>query len=150
MRTILILKGLPGSGKTTYARLLVKSLNYIRVNKDDLRGMMSNGQWNRSKEPLIVTVRNNIIVNAILSDLDVVVDDTNFNPFHTGDIEKIADTLRRKHNIKIRVAEETMDTPIEECIKRDLDRAKPVGEKVIREMHDKYISQIMKKETVHA
>jgi len=45
--TVLLLKGLPASGKSTYAKSLSSTCNYIRVNKDDLRAMMFGGNWTK-------------------------------------------------------------------------------------------------------
>ena len=48
---LLLLKGLPASGKTTFAKELVRSDgNWIRVNKDDLRNMLHGGKWQSSRE----------------------------------------------------------------------------------------------------
>jgi len=46
MLTVTILKGLPGSGKTTWAKeQIAKSPgNYKRINKDDLREMLDNSR----------------------------------------------------------------------------------------------------------
>lgn len=41
MSKLIILQGIPGSGKTTYARQFCKDHdNYVRVNRDDIRNML--------------------------------------------------------------------------------------------------------------
>ena len=40
MKKLLMLKGLPASGKSTYAKELVKEQGFVRANKDDLRAML--------------------------------------------------------------------------------------------------------------
>ena len=45
MLKIIITRGIPGSGKTTWAKDVVKeNSNYIRINRDDLRIMLI-GKW---------------------------------------------------------------------------------------------------------
>ena len=49
MSKLLILKGLPASGKTTEAKRLVIEENFKRVSKDDLRAMIDNSKWSKEK-----------------------------------------------------------------------------------------------------
>ena len=51
MSKLLILKGLPASGKSTYAKELV-SKGWKRVNKDDLRSMIDGGKWSKKNEEM--------------------------------------------------------------------------------------------------
>ncbi len=136
---LLMLKGLPASGKTTFAKKLVSGdihdygQNWVRVNKDDMRAMLHNGKWSREREKKILELRDQIISDALFNGQNVVVDDTNFAPKHEEQLQKIA----RKHGAIFLV--KMFDTPIETCIKRDLQRPNSVGEKVIRQMHDQYL-----------
>ena len=50
MSKLIMLSGLPASGKTTKAReLMVEYGNAVRVNKDDLRDMLHTGSWSGQK-----------------------------------------------------------------------------------------------------
>ncbi len=127
-------KGLPGSGKTTWAKEQVDKHPgaYKRVSKDDLRAMLDNGTWSKDNERFIRTVRDRIVYEALQSGKSIIVDDTNFEEIHEEALSKIASAYDIKLEIKM------FDTPLEECISRDAAREKPVGEQVIRDMHARH------------
>jgi predicted kinase len=127
--------GLPGSGKTTWAKQYQEDHpNVIRVNKDTLREMLHNGEYTE-QDHLVILVRDYIIGCAIIYGSDVIIDDTNFNKKHHDSIERIAEN----HGITTEIKDFT-NVPLEECIKRDAKRDKPVGEDVIRKMYDQYLN----------
>lgn len=130
MPTLLILKGLPASGKSTYAKNLVEKDNYKRVNKDDLRAMLDNSKWSKSNEKFILEVRDLIIVEALAAGKNVVVDDTNLSPKHVPHLKELTASFNPV------VEEKFFDTPLAECIRRDMLRPEPVGKKVIRRMYE--------------
>ena len=141
MLTIHFFKGLPGSGKSTEALRMVREGNgaYVRVNKDDLRAMLHAGHYSKGNEEQVLNFRNRIIHDSLLSGKHVIVDDTNFEPKHRATIEVIAKEVRSKKGTCV-VQERFFDTPVEECIARDLKRTNSVGEKVIRSMWRKYLA----------
>jgi len=130
-----MLKGLPASGKSTYAKELV-SQGWKRINKDDLREMIDNGNWSKSNEKKIIDTRNQICHSFLIDGLNVVVDDTNFHQSHEQDLKQIAEMHNAEFEIKF------IDTPVDECIKRDKVRQKSVGKEVIMKMYRTYIKQI--------
>lgn len=132
---LLMLKGLPASGKSTYARELAGK-GWCRINKDDLRDMMDDGHWSRNNEKVVVQARNVLIINALNHGKSVVVDDTNFAPVHRETLKMIAEKKGATFETKF------FDTPIEECIKRDLKRPNSVGERVIRDMYNKFLKPL--------
>ena len=131
---ILLLKGLPASGKSTYAKKLTDD-GWVRVNKDDLRAMLHNGKWSKINEQQILRIRDNIIIDSLKSGKSVVVDDTNFAVKHSNRVKEIAKEYNAKFETKF------FDTPVEECIKRDLKRQNSVGEKVIRQMYEQFLAE---------
>jgi predicted kinase len=135
---LLMLKGLPASGKTSFAKSLVassKSTNraWKRVNKDDLRAMIDNSQHSKSNEKFILAMRDSIIEEALTRGDNVVVDDTNFAPKHEEALKAIA----AKHKAVFEI--QFFDISVEEAIKRDLARPASVGEKVIKGMYRDYL-----------
>jgi len=139
--TVWIFKGLPGSGKTTNAKQSqAKNPNLVRINKDDLRAMLNDGKWSRENEKFIIKVRDMLIELAVENGKDVVVDDTNLGSLHEDHISKL---MAGKAYIGI----QTFDISLDECIKRDSKREGKarVGEKVIRDMYNKYLKPPVEK-----
>lgn len=127
-----MLKGLPASGKSTWAKEQVKLSKgkTKRVNKDDLRAMIDDGEWSKENEKFILSVRDSIIVDALFQHKNIIVDDTNLAPKHEKDLRHIAEELDAEFEIK------WFDTPLAECIRRDMLRPNPVGKKVIRRFYE--------------
>lgn len=131
---LLLLRGLPASGKTTFAKELVRNDgNWVRVNKDDLRNMLHGGKWSGKHERRIVQLERQLVEKALKDGKNVVVDNTNFNLAHERRYREIA----KQYNADFEIKE--FDTPLEECIKRDNARLNGVGETVIRRMYNQYL-----------
>lgn len=136
MSTLIFLKGLPGSGKTTWALQKIKTSegHVKRVNKDDLREMIDGGKWSKKNEQMVLTTRDNLVISYLDNGYDVIVDDTNLHPKHQARMEEIAQMKGASFQLV------NFDTDVEECVKRDAKRTKSVGEKVIRDMYNRYFS----------
>lgn len=133
---VIFLKGLPASGKSTFAKEWLEEdrENRYRANKDDLRK-----QYPESKEKEIVQEETARVKMALLCGKDIVIDDTNYNPIHEERFRKLADhvALINGNTIEFEIKEFDID-PIT-CIERDLQREEKVGKKVIIDMYKKYI-----------
>lgn len=137
---IIILKGLPASGKSTWAREQVdKHPNvYKRVNKDDLRAMLDNGKHSKGREQFIIDARNALIASAVGHGYSVIVDDTNLNPIHE---QQLKDIFGGEMPIEVKF----FDVDVNECIKRDRLRGdKAVGEQAIRDMYRRWLKPAQK------
>lgn len=132
MPTLIMTKGLPASGKTTWA----KKQNAKRVNKDDLRAMIDNGKWSKANEAFILSVRDYITRYALLGGYDCIVDDTNLDPKHEPVLRSIAEETGAEFEIK-----DFTDVSLSTCLKRDSERANSVGEKVIKSMYNSYLKK---------
>lgn len=135
--TLYMLKGLPASGKTTWAkRFVLESPNaYKRVNKDDLRNMLDAGHWSRGNEKFVLRVRNLLIREALASGKHVISDDTNLHPKHEQQLKSIA----KEYDAKFEIVDRFLGTSPEECIKRDLKRENSVGSDVIMSMYNQFL-----------
>lgn len=136
---IIALRGLPGSGKTTWARQWVaENPWYKRISKDDLRQMLDNGVYSRANEETIRLVHWRLIYTLASEGHCLVVDDTNLRK---RDINRIREASHSgfqesMRNVPVRIVH--IDTPLEECIRRDALRPNPVGEARIREMAEEF------------
>ena len=135
MQRVFLLKGLPGSGKTFWARQFMEAYpgGYKRVSKSDLREMVDAGKYSRDNEQFILHARNTLIMEAIEKGYNVIVDDTNLEEQHE---QAIRDLVAGKAIVEVK---SFTDIPLEECIKRDQMRPNSVGEKVIRGMYKKHL-----------
>ena len=136
MPKVIFLKGLPASGKSTWAINLVETEKgkWKRISKDSLRSMLDNNRWSGKNEKFVIAIRNTLIVESLKAGWNVIVDDTNLNPIHEKVIREIAEEQQAEFETK-----DFTEVPLEECIKRDQKRQNYVGEKVIREMHNKFL-----------
>lgn len=132
MPKLLMLRGLPASGKSTYAKSLADK-GWVRTNKDDLRAMLNDGKWSKSNEAAVLRLRDFIVIDALQRGKNVVVDDTNCAPFHEETLKQLAQDNKAGFEVKF------FDTPLEECIKRDLKRPNSVGERVITKMYGDFL-----------
>jgi predicted kinase len=136
MTRLLITRGLPASGKTTFARKLQPHV--VRVNRDDLRRMLHGRrlftQWAEGQ----VTHAQRAMVEALLrARADVIVDDTNLR---TRTVREWAELAARLH-ASFEVHDFT-DVPLEECLRRNADRPEEdrVDEAAIRRMHERFLA----------
>ncbi|MGC5287962.1 AAA family ATPase [Micromonospora sp. DT231] len=135
MTRLIATRGLPASGKTTFARTLQPSV--VRVNRDDLRRMLHGErlftQWAEAQ----VTVVQRAQVEALLrARADVCVDDTNLRSRTLRDWAELA----ARHGAEFEVHDFT-DVPLDECLRRDAARppADQVGAEAIRRLHERYL-----------
>jgi predicted kinase len=140
MPTLTVTRGLPGSGKTTWAReqQRTKALRAARVNRDDLRRSMHGGMIGANWAEHHVTLAQHAAIEALLrAGINVICDDTNLRARVFRELEALA----RRCDAEFVVRDFT-DIPLEVCIERDRTRpeSERVGEQVIREMHRRYLA----------
>lgn len=140
---IILTRGLPASGKTSWSMDQVAKSNgkIKRVNKDLLRDMIDAGVWSKINEQQILAARDALVNTFLGMHVDtVIVDDTNFEDKHFAAMKGIADLFKTFADGEISVEyKDFLDVSLDECIERDSKRTKPVGQKVIRDMHKRYI-----------
>ncbi|NJP32184.1 phosphatase domain-containing protein [Micromonospora thermarum] len=135
MARLIATRGLPASGKTTFARKLQPSV--VRVNRDDLRRMLHGERLFTQRAEWQVTLVQRAQVEALLrSGADVCVDDTNLRSRTLRDWADLA----ARYGAEFEVHDFT-DVPLEECLRRDAARpeADRVGEAAIRRLFERYL-----------
>ncbi|CAB4182935.1 polynucleotide kinase [uncultured Caudovirales phage] len=135
MPKLIMTKGLPASGKTTWAKNYLATMPRVkRINKDDLRAMLDNGEWSKENENFVILARDYLIKATLASGYDCIVDDTNLAPKHEQRLREIA----LEHSLDFEIKDFT-DVTLRECLKRDSERVNSVGEKVIRGMYNSFL-----------
>ncbi len=144
MTKLIITRGLPASGKTTLAKAHEQAhvLTTVRVNLDDLREMLHAGVFVEGKdgtEKVVKRLRNRLVAAALRSGKDVICDDTNLREKDVQELHLLA----WSHGAQF-VVWDFCHVPLEECLRRDRERAsKPgevsVGDAVIRGMAQRYL-----------
>ena len=137
VRRIVMTRGLPAAGKTTWARAEVARLNDepVRISLDDLRNMFFDGRQSAPTEAFVVAARDALTKLALEHSRDVVIDATNLDPRLERGIRRIVDS---HEGTSFDIADFT-SVPLETCIRRDQLRQSPVGESLIRDMYLRYI-----------
>lgn len=80
MSKLIICRGLPASGKSTWAKqwVLEDPEHRVRINQDDIRLMLGK-YWVPSREKLVQEIQFDAVVEALSKEFDVVIDNTNLN-----------------------------------------------------------------------
>jgi predicted kinase len=135
MKKVLILQGLPASGKSQFAKelLLANPGRWVRTNKDLLREMAHASHWSPANEKFILQLRNTTISMALVAGKHVIIDDTNFGK----NIQQIQELVQGE--AQVQVNDSFLKVPVEECIRRDLLRPKSVGKDVIMKMYNQFV-----------
>jgi predicted kinase len=133
-------QGLPASGKSTWAEKAVLARGAgegVRVNMDLFRSMLHADRFGgRKTEKSVVAMRNATIQHFMQEETPLIVsDDTNLNPKCETSFRALCD----QHGYDFTIKGFTDVTP-EECIKRDLKRARSVGSDVIMRMYNQYLA----------
>lgn len=141
---IILTRGIPGSGKSTWAKQFVAEdpEHRIRLNWDDMRNMMG-PYWVPSREFVNKKMLQAALITiAYESDTiyTVVIDNMNLNPKGYSEYYHWLEHYNsNKPADKIcKIEFKDFFTPVEECIRRDSLRSNPIGEKTIKDIWNKY------------
>lgn len=142
MGVLIMTRGLPASGKTTWATAWVAGdpAGRARVNRDDLRRMMHAGVYNGSDtEDQVVAAQDAMIGRLLQMGVDVVCDDTNL-PLAalermTGHALDAGVELRIRSFLNVR---------LEVCLERNRRRFRHIPEQAIIAMHQQHVEPLLK------
>lgn len=135
MSKLIICRGLPASGKSTWAKqwVLEDPEHRVRINQDDIRLMLGK-YWVPSREKLVQEIQFDAIVEALSREFNVVIDNTNLNKKVLDQFNRLIKTFE-DYEIEYK---DFFDTPLSVCIERDKNRDLQVTEKVIRSFYNNY------------
>ena len=132
---LIITKGLPASGKSSWADEYIKeNPNFVKVEKDQIRKngeLFKDGRYvhKRGDESIVLKERDRLVREAFKQGKSVISSDTNLVQKHITQLANIAKQNKAKVEIK-----SFLDVPIKDLIERDKNREGSVGEQVIRKM----------------
>jgi len=133
---MLILQGLPASGKSTYAKEWVNQdpKHRVRINRDTMR-LMLNPIYSMDHENLVTDILDFALDIILAHNYDVVIDNMNLSKKYVDDLEAKA----KEANYEI-VIKSFKDVPLDVCIERDSKRQLSIGKSVITALHKKYLA----------
>lgn len=146
MPKMIILRGISGSGKSTFARQYADATDAVIVSRDALRvaffGSDGPDYYDVPKgtltyrENVITKMQDAAIVAALRGDHDVIIDNTNVEMKFVNALAK----LGRSHGAEVEV--KVFDVSLKEASDRVLHRAirggRPVDYHVIKRQHDRF------------
>lgn len=153
MKRIILTRGIPASGKSTWAKqeVLKDPEHSIRINRDDLRNM-SGKYWVPAREKYITACKGTLLINAINFKFDtIIIDEMNLNPkengYLKGMVSMMNDTIKDNNDKYIIEIKDFTNVPLDVCLERDSKRENPIGENVIKDIFNKYRELYNLKET---
>jgi len=129
-RKLILTRGIPGSGKTTWA----KQQPHPRANRDDLRWQLfghrpTDGLLNGEQESAVTRAQRDLVKAFLRHHDTVIVDDTNLNNRFMGQWYRFAELNGLTVEFK------DFEVPLETALDWDRNREYPVGEAVIRKFY---------------
>jgi predicted kinase len=149
----IVLIGIPGSGKTTFARQYqISNPSFHIIERDDARLRMMKEQsiqsiddirvdfskWDWKREPEITEMVYNDITVHFEHGHNLILSDTNLNVTHRSTLISFLRTTGFDTSLKF------IEIELEIAIQRDSLRQYPVGEKIITELYNDWLQQFHK------
>lgn len=134
--TLVVTRGIPGSGKTHWAREWVAEdpIGRARVNRDDYRMMLHNSDGLSPNETAITVARDGAIASLLRQNISVVCDDTNLRAKYVRDLRRIATAAK----VEFEVVDLT-NVPLALCLQRNAKRDRVVPHEVVVDFYERYV-----------
>lgn len=130
---IIMVRGLPASGKSTWAKQKMSELDMLRWNNDEFSymatGIQGPASFHTMSGWLLRVARRDFYTACYAAGQSFIVDNTNLNPYTVEEVVESTGVYPEIVDFK---------TPVDECIRRDANREHSVGEDVILGMVDRY------------
>ncbi len=153
MKRIILTRGIPASGKSTWAKqeVLKDPEHSIRINRDDLRNM-SGKYWVPTREHYIEACKGIILICAMNFQFDtIIIDEMNLNPKESGklkgEIAMVNAAFKGGQDKYVVEIKDFTNVPLDVCLERDSKRENPIGEDIIKGIFNKYRELYNLKET---
>lgn len=126
--TLIICVGIPGSGKTTYAKEYINSnSNTIHLSSDSIRAELYGNESTQGNPADVFSLMQKRAIEALNNGQNVIYDATNIT---RKDRQGIISVCPKFAKIEAHI----IWAPIETCVERDLKRERTVGKEVIDRM----------------
>lgn len=137
---VVALRGIPGSGKSTFSLEALRAFpgTVARINNDDLSTAIFGKPWVSElgdSSQMFLEFRKGILTNLLLNEkIEVIIlDNTNLYVPALQSLEKISNNM----GAEFIVSDYFLSVSLEDCISRDSNRQRVVGEEVIKRMYAK-------------
>ncbi|MBY0551226.1 MAG: AAA family ATPase [Candidatus Obscuribacterales bacterium] len=129
MNKLVLLAGVPGSGKTTLSQRLIDK-GFVSINADQIREELWGDAAEQSNKEAVFKVFFERLEEGLRRGWDIVIDNTNINGRHR---EPIIERAKAAGYTDIQIW--VVDTPLEVCLERNRLRARNVPEDIVENMH---------------
>lgn len=135
MLELVINRGIPGSGKTTYARKWVHDgQRRARVNRDDIRMQLYGVEFGPPIDEVAVTQVQDAMIRSLLErGISVIVDDCNIHQKYINRFMKIANEFDAE--VSVNLIDVSLKTALDRNLARQEAGGRYVPEHVIQNMH---------------
>lgn len=139
-REFIICLGVPGAGKTTFAKEWVAKdpENRFRFNNDEALKMLTDGVFTRDAYQVVKDMQAGFIKGVAIGGKSAVVDNTHMNPsvlrwWLTYLDMEIDNYTTKKYDI---IVKDFTSVPLDVCLKRNSERENPIQEIAITKMYN--------------
>lgn len=140
-KQFIICRGIPGSGKSTWAKKWAAEdeEHRIRINNDDIRNMLG-PYWVPKREHLVKYTTDIILTYAMEGGYNIVMDNMNLNDATIKELQKCVNNFNQNYTCKwsYEISFKDFFISLEEAITRDSLRPHPIGEKTIKDIYRRY------------
>lgn len=137
MLEVIILRGVPACGKSTFARAFVKqNRDFVIVSRDGIREMIGDYSHSPQTEGLVTKLYDKMVKDLLSMKKSLILDNCHAQPKYISETLKLIESTRL--NVMVTLKEFPYD--LETCVERDEKRERTVGREVIEKM-DRAIRQ---------
>lgn len=129
MKKLVLMVGIPGSGKTTLSKMLIER-GYAVLNADSIREELWGDATDQREASKVFEIFFKRLDDLLDLQKDIVIDNTNTNPRHR---EQSIVRARQKGYEDIQLW--VLDVPLELCLERNKTRERQVPEDIVTKMH---------------
>lgn len=135
MTDLIVLRGLPATGKSTWANEWVQAPNRAVVSRDAIRKTtfgVTKSVLSYEKEKIVTQFQQSSVKALLAEGYSVVIDDMNLRPRYVREWRRVA----KRHGVEFQIEE--FHTTVADSIKDDAERTDSVGAEVITKLAQKF------------